>query len=196
MELPADAMADAAASDLAAAEQLWYDLEPPDGVRAELLDGELVLSPAQTVLHSVAVFRLFSQLVKPAGRQNWVLHRFLAVHLPPARDRLMPDLMVAAADAQRFSEVELLSSGVLLAAEVVSPSSRRRDRVAKPPAYARGGIPLCLLIDPFAGPAAVTLLRQPGPAGYAREETAVAGEPLHLPAPFDPDLGTAQLLAG
>ena len=69
--------------------------------------------------------------------------------------------------ADRMRHHELLASGVLLVAEVVSPSSRRSDRVAKARAYAQGGIPLYLISDNFANPPEVILLSQPGEHGYA-----------------------------
>lgn len=74
-------------------------------------------------------------------------------------------------------------------------ATRRRDRVAKPRAYAQGGVPLYLLIDEFADPAAVILSSQPGEHGYARSQTARAGEPLVLPEPFGLSLDTKRLLS-
>jgi hypothetical protein len=50
----------------------------------------------------------------------------------------------------------------------VSPSSRRRDQVAKPRAYAQGGVPLYLLIDQLADPATVTLFSDPAETSYRR----------------------------
>jgi Uma2 family endonuclease len=98
-------------------------------------------------------------------------------------------------DAPGFDENELLGPGVLLVAEVVSPHSRREDREVKPQAYARGGILLYLLIDKLADPPGVTLFSRPGADGYARRQTATAGQPLRLPRPFGIALDTARLLS-
>jgi Uma2 family endonuclease len=177
-----------------ALERLWYELEPPEGVRVELIDGELVVSPTGSVWHSGAVSALIFQLVDLAREHDWVMHTFLTAHIPPTRERLIPDLMIAPKDSPPFSECELLTPGVLLAAEVVSPSSRRRDREVKPRAYAQGGVPLYLLIDWFAKPPTVTLFSQPSADGYSKRQVAAAGQPLRLPEPFGIALDTARLL--
>jgi Uma2 family endonuclease len=195
MAIPAaETSAAAAASEFAELERLWYELEPPEGVRVELIDGELVVSPTGSVWHSGAVYGLTAELVKLAERRNWVIHTNLTAHISPTRERLIPDLMVAPKDAPPFGECELLASGALLVAEVVSPWSRRRDREVKPRAYAQGGVPLYLLIDRFASPPAVTLFSQPGEDGYGKRQAAAAGQPLRLPKPFGIALDTARLL--
>jgi Uma2 family endonuclease len=194
MAIPAAETSAAAASEFAELERLWYELEPPEGVRVELIDGELVVSPTGSVSHSGAVSALIFQLVDLAREQDWVMHTFLTAHIPSTKERLIPDLMIAPKGSPPFSECELLAPGVLLAAEVVSPSSRRRDREVKPRAYAQGGVALYLLVDRFAKPPAVTLFSQPGADGYGRRRTAGAGEPLRLPKPFGIALDTARLL--
>jgi Uma2 family endonuclease len=185
----------AAEADFAELERLWYELESPDGVRAELIDGEIIVSPTPSVPHSTAVFELTSALVELSQRNNWVIHTFLTAHIATTRERLIPDLMIAPKSARQFSEWELVSSDVLFVAEVVSPSSLRRDRHAKRRAYAQGRVPLYLLIDHFAQPPAVTLFSRPGRDGYQEAQTARKGQPLLLPEPFGLSLDTARLLA-
>lgn len=194
MAIPTADYAAAAASELADLERIWYEMEWPPGSRVELIDSELVVSPTGSVSHSGAVSALIFQLVDLARKHDWVMHTSLTAHIPPTRERLIPDLMIAPRDSPPFSEWELLAPGVLLAAEVVSPSSRRRDREVKPRAYAQGGVPLYLLIDRFASPPAVTLFSQPDADGYGKRQAAAAGEPLRLPRPFGIALDTARLL--
>jgi Uma2 family endonuclease len=183
-----------AADGFAELERLWYELDVPKGVRAELIDGELVVSPTGSVWHSEAVDELMDQLFELKRRRGWRFHTYLTAHIPPTRERLIPDLMVAPKEAPPFGECELLSPGALLVAEVVSPWSRRRDREVKPRAYAQGGVPLYLLIDRFASPPAVSLFSEPGEQGYGKSQVAAAGEPLRLPKPFGIALDTAGLL--
>lgn len=194
MAIPTSDYAAAAAGDFADLERIWYEMEWPSGSRVELIDGELVVSPSGSVSHSGAVSALIYQLVDLAREREWVMHTFLTAHIPPTRERLIPDLMIAPKDSALFSECELLATGVLLAAEVVSPSGRRRDRDVKPRAYAQGGVPLYVLIDRFAKPPAVTLFSQPGEGGYGKCQVAAAGEALRLPKPFGIALDTARLL--
>lgn len=184
----------AAAEEFAELERLWYEMEVPEGARLELIDGELVVSPTGSIGHSESVYSLTVSLVRIAERRRWVIHTNLTAHISPTRERLIPDLMVAPKDAPPFGECELLASGALLVAEVVSPWSQRRDRAAKPRAYAQGGIPLYLLIDRFVDPQTVTLFSEPGEDGYGKRRTATAGKPLRLPKPFGVALDTARLL--
>jgi Uma2 family endonuclease len=194
MAIPTADFAAAAASEFADLERIWYQMDWPPGSRVELIDGELVVSPTGSVSHSGVVSALIFQLVDRAREHDWVMHTFLTAHIPSTRERLIPDLMIAPKDSPPFGECELLAPGVLLAAEVVSPSSRRRDREVKPRAYAQGRVPLYLLIDRFDKPPAVTLFSQPGAGGYGQREVATAGQPLRLPKPFGIALDTARLL--
>jgi Uma2 family endonuclease len=182
------------ATEFAELERLWYELEVPEGVRLELIDDELVVSPTGSVWHSGAISALIFQIIDLARDQDWVIHTNLTAHIAATRERLIPDLMVAPRGAAPFGECELLASGVLLAAEVVSPWSKRRDREVKPRAYAQGGVPLYLLIDRLDQPPAVTLFSQPSADGYRKRQTATAGKPLRLPKPFGVALDTAGLL--
>lgn len=174
-------------------ERVWDELDLPEGVRAELIDGEIVVNPSPSVRHSTAVDRLMDQLVEVKRRHGWLFHAYLTLRIPATGERLIPDLIIASDGAPQSGDNELLAPGVLLVAEVVSPWSRRRDRQVKPRAYANGAVPLYLLIDSLAMPPAVTVYSEPGPEGYAHTQTATAGH-LRLPAPFSITLDTARLL--
>ena len=189
----ATARADVAgASEFADLERLWQSLDLP-GYLVELIDGQIVVSPTASRGHSNVVTELMDQLAG-VKRRNWERHTNLTVHIPVTRERLIPDLAVVPEDVPGFDENELLAPGVLLAAEVVSPYSRREDREVKPRVYARGGIPLYLLVDRLADPPLVTLFSQPGADGYAHRQTAAAGQALRLPKPFGISLDTGRLL--
>jgi Uma2 family endonuclease len=181
-------------AELSDLERVWDQLDLP-GHRVELIDGQIVVSPSPSWHHSTVVDGLMDQLVDVKRQHSWHFHVHLTVHIPATRERLIPDLMVAPKDVPRFGDNELLASGALLVAEVVSPSTRRQDRVAKARAYDQGKIPLYLIIDHFADPPAVILLSQPGEHGFARSQAAQAGEPLELPEPFGLSLDTKLLLS-
>lgn len=185
-------LAAAAAAELADLEQLWQSLDLP-GHRVELLGGRIVVSPSPSVAHADVITELIDQLadVKRHGLKRYTN---LTVHFPATRDRRIPDLVVAPAEAPQFDQNELLAPGIVLAAEVVSPSSRREDREDRPRAYAAAGIPLYVLIDQYSRPPMVTLFSSPSTDGYTAKQEATAGQPLHLPEPFGIDLDTARLL--
>jgi Uma2 family endonuclease len=194
MAMPrADWAASAEATELADLERTWQALDIP-GHRVELIDGEIVVSPSANRWHSRAIDRLIDALIDVKREHGWEFHTNLTVHVAATRERLIPDLMIAPDDAPGFGDEELLAHGVLLVAEVVSPSSRRRDRVAKPRAYAQGGVPLYLLIDQLADPATVTLFSDPAGTSYRACDRAEAGRALRLPEPFGIALDTRRLL--
>jgi len=174
-------------------ERIWQTLEIP-GHRVELLDGQLVVSPTASRWHSSAVYSLTEALIDKTRSRGWELHTNLTVHVAATRERLIPDLMVAPKDAPGFGDNELLGDGILLVAEVVSPHSQRRDRVAKPRVYAQARVPLYLLIDQLTDPATVTLFSDPSEDSYRTCEAATAGQPLRLPEPFGISLNTRRLL--
>lgn len=175
-------------------EQIWRTLDLP-GHRVELIDGQVVVSPAASLWHSNTIDELIDALTDVKRAHGWRFHTWLAVHIEATRERLIPDLMIAPRDAPGFGDEELLGHGVLLAAEVMSPSSRGRDRGAKLRAYARGRVPLYLLIDQLADPATVTLFSDPEETSYRTCTPATAGQPLRLPEPFGISLDTRRLLA-
>jgi Uma2 family endonuclease len=183
MSKPETGWAASAASELADLEEIWETLDIP-GHRVELIDGQLIVSPSASLSHSSAIDKLIDTLIDTKREHGWRFHTNLTVHITPTRERLIPDLMIAPKDAPGFGDNELLASGVLLVVEVVSPSSRRQDRVAKPRAYAQGRIPLYLLIDQIAEPAVALLFSDPADDGYRSCERASSGQPLYLPEPF------------
>jgi hypothetical protein len=104
-------LAAAAASEFADLERLWYEMDWPPGSRVELIGGELVVSPTGSVWHSAAVDELMEQLFALKRRRGWAFHTNLTAHIPPTRERLIPDLMIAPKGSPPFSEWELLAPG-------------------------------------------------------------------------------------
>lgn len=193
MAMPSPDWAASAESELADLEALWETLDLP-GHRAELIDGQIVVSPSASRRHSSAIDKLIDSLVDVKRSNGWEFHTNLTVHISATRERLIPDLMIAPKDAPGFGKNELLGHGVLLVAEVVSPSSQRHDRVAKLRAYAQGRVPLYLLIDQVAEPASVTLFSDPADDTYQTRDRATAGQALQLPEPFGNSLDARRLL--
>ena len=113
---------------------------PDDGRRYEVVDGLLVVSPPPTVWHQVVGAGLLCQLSAQAPSDWWVLHE---LGLPLGTDGRVPDLSVVSARAPAGPSAPLPGpEHVGLVVEVVSRSSRKTDRFAKPGEYAEAGIPL------------------------------------------------------
>ena len=105
---------------------------PDDGNRYEVIDGELFVSPAPSWRHQEAVFAIHAILRTYLQRQR-VGHAFSApadVIFSPTRG-MQPDVFVVplvnGRRPEHFDEVKRL----LVAIEVLSPSTARADRVAK-----------------------------------------------------------------
>jgi Uma2 family endonuclease len=176
-------------------EDLYETMDPIEGIRAELLDGRLVMSPPPAARHNDAVWWLVGALFDVAMRNGWRLLQTTAVHIEPTRDRPQPDLAVAPPGAPQYDDHELCAHGVLLAAEVVSPGSGHDDREFKRDADARGGVPLYLLTDPQPEQRSVTLFSDPHPDGYRSRTRVPFGDQIALPEPFKIVLETAALVS-
>jgi Uma2 family endonuclease len=113
-----------------------YDL-PDDGMRYELVDGALVVSPPPVLRHEHAVAQLIVVL-NGALEQPWVVVAGGGLRFDE-RNYRQPDVQVVRRAALGQ---ELAAPGdVLLAVEVMSPSSVSTDRVTKPAQYSAAGIP-------------------------------------------------------
>ena len=180
--------------ELADLERVYASLHIP-GHRVELLDGQVTVSPTASRPHSRIVQRLQAALWGRIQEHGWEVHANLTLHVAATRERLVPDLWICPPDAPQFDENEVYGQGALLVAEVVSPASRHRDLVEKARAYAQAGVPLYLVIDPCAVPAALTLHSDPQGDVYQSRAHADAGKALPLPVPFAVELDIKDLLA-
>lgn len=121
------------------------------GTRYELVDGELLVTPAPTGVHQMAVQLLWAALY-PYARQHKIGLASVAprdVDPEPGRS-VQPDVFVVPPD-----EIERFRGGdpverLLLAAEVLSPSSARGDRVKKRALYQRNRVSEYWIVDPDA----------------------------------------------
>jgi Uma2 family endonuclease len=120
------------------------DSMPDDGHRYELIDGCLVVTPAPTPRHQIAVVGLWKVLNAGCPAHMRVLVAPLDVVL--ADDTVVqPDVLVAR--RVDFTERDL-PVAPLLAIEVVSPSTRRIDVSLKRARYAAAGCPSYWVVDP------------------------------------------------
>jgi Uma2 family endonuclease len=118
----------------------------PPGERWELVDGEVLVTPAPHWVHQRIILRLAVLLdayVRPCGLGE-VFASPLDEKLEPGLV-LQPDvLVVPAGELKRRSDVV---RRLLLAVEIVSPSSARHDRVRKRPHYQRHRVPEYWIVD-------------------------------------------------
>lgn len=110
---------------------------PEDDLQYELVDGCLVVSPPAPNGHNSEAFYLGVQ-IQPALDREWIIATPGGIEFDVHNWR-QPDLLVYRRSArdQKYAG----PGDVLLAIEVMSPSSVTRDRVTKPKQYAEFGIP-------------------------------------------------------
>ncbi len=127
-------------------------LNAPENKIAEILDGELFLSPRPATPHTVAFGRLYVDVAGAfdRGRRGpggwWILPE-PEIHL--GDDVLVPD--IAGWRRERLPAVPAqpwLSVAPDWICEVLSPSTARIDRGRKLPIYARAGVSHAWLLDP------------------------------------------------
>lgn len=114
---------------------------PDDGRRYEVVDGALLVTPPPGHLHQAVAAELLVQLARQQTPQWRVVHEWA---LPLGTDGRVPDLAVVRRDApiRGKGPYPVGPQQVGLVVEVVSPSSRKTDRFAKPGEYAEAGLPL------------------------------------------------------
>ncbi|MBG0821080.1 Uma2 family endonuclease [Planomonospora sp. ID91781] len=174
------------------ARELFDALPQLPGLRTEVIDGSLIVSPVGTPEHARIAMRLYSALLPIIEERGWDgFSGNVDVCIDGPRDPVEPDFVLAPADCPRWGTRELLSSGLFMVAEIVSPGSVIDDRDRKPDLYAMGLVPVMLLIDPVAAPATVTVFSDPKGGEYHTVSRVAAGSPLHLPAPVDFTLDTS-----
>ena len=121
------------------------DAAPP-GERWELVDGEVLVTPSPHWMHQRIVVRL-TVLIDGYVRASALGELFtspLDVKLEPGLV-LQPDLLVVPpGEIRRRSDIV---QHLLLAVEIVSPSSARHDRVTKRPRYQRNRVPEYWIVD-------------------------------------------------
>lgn len=121
---------------------------PDDGNRYEVVDGELLVTPAPSLAHQAAIQALYER-IKPyvhAHRIGRVLLSPADIELDP-RTLVQPDLVVAPPVAGRLPRSWAEIGTLLLAVEVRSPATARADRQVKRRRYQRHGVPEYWVVD-------------------------------------------------
>ncbi|MFI6292029.1 Uma2 family endonuclease [Nonomuraea sp. NPDC050790] len=170
--------------------ELFDALPPLPGLRVEVIEGNLHVSPMGTPRHQALAMRLARLLQPVQDKHDWEAYVGVDICIEGPRDTFVPDYALAPKDCPLWGN-ELRSTGVVMVAEIVSPGSVTDDYDVKPPLYAMGGIPVCLVIDPIAD--TLTVHSDIVDDSYRTTVTQDLGTTVHLPEPVDYDLDTAEL---
>jgi Uma2 family endonuclease len=164
----------------------FIDEHPGPTPRYELVNGELLVTPAPTSLHQRLVFEIAMRLHAYVKQHGLGEVRISPSDLRPIPDALLqPDLFVIPAIDGRRAPMEDPVTRVLVAIEVLSPSSARFDRVIKRRLYQEMGISEYWVVDPDAQ----TIERwHPSDARPEIVDHALVWQPVNTMEPFALDI--------
>ncbi|MFF0409581.1 Uma2 family endonuclease [Kitasatospora sp. NPDC004745] len=126
---------------------IFENLEVPEGVKAELIRGEIVMMAGPDMVHNLIIESIVDQI--PRGR--WHRLQTQDVAFPADGSEPQPDLVVIERGAVEGPGRLVPAPAVTLVVEVVSRTSVHRDYHVKREIYAGGMIPVYLIVDPTKG---------------------------------------------
>ncbi|MFC9390210.1 Uma2 family endonuclease [Streptomyces venezuelae] len=170
----------------------WESMDWPEGCKVEIIEGIITVAPSPSVRHNLTASKVHRRLYSVIP-DDWAVFQTQSIAVRSRSGMFIPDLVVVPEDVLTEPGSYIPAEICLLAAEVTSPSNANHDRITKAAAYARAGVPLYLLIDAYApGGPTVTLYGEPKGDVYRVLRAVPFGEEIHLPAPFDLTLDTAE----
>ncbi|TGN81318.1 Uma2 family endonuclease [Streptomyces bauhiniae] len=171
--------------------RFWDESDWPEGSRVEIIEGIVTVSPTPAYRHNVMAARIQRRLYSVIP-EDWEIFQTLAIAVPSHLGMFIPDLVVAPLRPPE-TESHIPAALAELVVEVTSPLDAQHDRISKPAAYATAGIPLYLLVDPWApGGPTVTLCGEPKDDVYRVLSAVKFGDTVHLPKPFDVAIDTSE----
>lgn len=164
------------------------DQLPDDGLRYELCDGVLLVSGSPSKAHQRAQRGLFALLLRATPPDHEVFVAPMAFQ-PTDRRSFQPDLLLARRDDPSDDAVR---TPLLLAVEVLSPSTRSVDLLLELGVYAESGVQAYWVVDPLEPSITAWSLVD---GTYAEAGTATGTAALELTHPFPVSVVPADLLA-
>ena len=122
----------------------------PEDTKAELIDGEIILTPTPSHIHE----RLQVFLIKVIGlfadcfRLGQVLGSRTAVHISEV-DTYEPDILFVSREREHIIQEREVTAAPDLVIEILSGSTAHHDRGRKRENYARAGVRELWIIDPY-----------------------------------------------
>ncbi|GHC42618.1 Uma2 family endonuclease [Streptomyces flavofungini] len=164
------------------------ELHVPDGFKAEIIRGNIVVSPWSKAYY-LDVMDLICDQLRPHLPEEHRISSAPALYVFPGVQRAYgPDIHAAHRRTRLTTSNQLDGDGLSLVAELTSPSTRDDDLTDKVERYGKAGVPVYLLLDMQEELA--TVYWSPTAKGYAAHTTAPFGEAIRVPAPFDCALDT------
>ncbi len=167
--------------------EAFLGLQTPEGFRAELIAGEIIVTPPPDGGHETVIGRISWQI---GGHCAKTMDFAGGKGLIVPTGRFIPDGTVTTRGAMASRGSWSRPESVLMVLEVTS-NRPEKDREVKRTGYAAAEIPLYLLVD--REPNRITLYSDPQRGDYRGISWVKVGEPLELPDPFGFTLDTGDL---
>lgn len=131
--------------------QVTYEMYaemPEDGHRYEIIDGVLkMMTPGATTNHQTISRELGFHLMSNCKNDYLLFHAPLDVMLSPT-NVVQPDLLMIHRSRLHLVTKRGVAGAPDLVVEILSPGSRKRDRMIKQDVYAEFGVPEYWIVDP------------------------------------------------
>jgi Uma2 family endonuclease len=174
------------------ADVLALDDDGGGHTRHELVDGQLIVSPAPGYPHQRASRRLAALLDKAATAGGAAVEVFEAVNVITPSGLVIPDIAMVHSAAARDAELSLPATAVAAVVEIVSLATRRIDRLVKPGVYAEAGVPTYWRLELHPASALIVYALD---SGHYREVDSLAGPQTHqVGTPFPVTVSLAELV--
>ena len=123
---------------------------PDDGRRYEIIEGELCVTNTPGVDHQLVVVELLRQIANfvKANQSGYVLPAPFEVHLSETTRPVQPDALFIKKERWPGPGAKFFTGTPDLVAEVLSPSTLRRDRSLKFTVYEQAGVPEYWIANP------------------------------------------------
>lgn len=155
----------------------WLRL-PEDGIKYEVIDGDLFLAHAPSIPHQEAAGNLFAALhdFVRKHRLGWVYPARTAVRVRGQKVPFQPDIFFIGNSRRKALREDCVDGTPDLMVEVLSPSNWTYDRNEKFQVYQAAGVPEYWIVDYRAKTVEVFLLQR---GRYVLLNKYRAGESVH-----------------
>ncbi|MFD0269859.1 Uma2 family endonuclease [Streptomyces sp. NPDC127106] len=169
------------------------EMNTPDGFKAELIRGKIVVSPWSELRYYRPMRVLREQLGAHAPEGHVADIAPFLFRFPAVARAYGPELFVADEAAFKEDGRHADAAALSLVAEFTSVSTRDADWAEKLEVYGRL-VPVYLVVD--VQDAEITCFSDPSPHGYRSRQTVSFGKPLDVPEPFGFALETTGFASG
>lgn len=193
MDAPAVATVPGPGQDWEDLVRIWEETDAPEGCKVEIIEEIVTVAPPPSNDHS-ATASLLQRPLYTVIPEDWGIYQTLGGALPGRGGIYVPDLVVLPRAAASGPGYHVPAEEARLVVEITSRANANHDRVSKVNGYAKAGVELFLLLDPWhSGRPTATLYGEPEGGTYRVLRTVEYGGKITLPEPFALDLDTGVL---